>query len=105
VARCETAEATLKKHGDLDDRLVAIEKRERAAEVRDLQLQLTAQKEIAVSIKEIAMGLVRNTEYRKAIMNSESTPIMQQPQYAGGYPTQVGSEIKSSNTSTTESAA
>lgn len=103
IARRERAEADLKKHGDLAVREEAVAKRERDAEVRDLQLQLTAAKEVSSSIKEIAMGLVRNTEYRKSVVNSEMVPIERTPSYPGQQ-SWVEQHTKTNTTTTTENA-
>lgn len=103
TSRYENAEALLKKHADLDARLVAIENRERAAEVRDLQLQLAAAKELSASLKEIAMGLVRNTEYRKTVMNTETVPIERAPSYPG-QPSYVEHHTKTNSSTATDSA-
>lgn len=47
---------------------------ERDLKVIALEVQLTAEKDKAEFAKGVAMGLVRNTEYRKQIMESKNVP-------------------------------
>lgn len=56
----------------LEFREKEIEKRERALDLETLKYQLQAEKDKTIFSQNVAMGLVRNVEYRKNIFDSES---------------------------------
>jgi len=67
------------KFQDLDSRENKLEKERNSLEIEKLKYQLSAEKDKAETIKSIALGLVRNTEYRKEIFDSENvggTPVI-----------------------------
>jgi len=55
----------------IDARELAVSNSERDLKVKELQYQLESEKEKTAYTKEVALGLVRNTEYRKSILDSE----------------------------------
>lgn len=60
-----------KRNEALDGREKEIEAKEKAFEIEALKYQLSAEKDKTEFSKNIALGLVRNTEYRKTIFDSE----------------------------------
>jgi len=55
----------------LDAREKELEDKERNLEIELLKMRLDTQKTIAANNQEVAMGLVRNTEYRKHIFDNK----------------------------------
>ncbi len=71
----------LSEYRKLDDRNTAIEAREKAAEVAErkteiekLTYQLSSEKEKTEFSKSVALGLVRNIEYRRSLMDNTHEP-------------------------------
>jgi hypothetical protein len=62
----------ISKHGQLDNREVEISKKERFFEVEQLKYQLQAEKDKTDFTKSVALGLVRNVEYRNHVMESKN---------------------------------
>jgi hypothetical protein len=60
------------RNANIDAREVAVKEEERNMKVKNLEYQLQAEKEKTVLIREVTMGLVRNTEYKKTIFDNES---------------------------------
>lgn len=64
---------------DLDSREKTLEDKIIKLEIEQLKYQLSAEKDKTVFSQNLAMGLVRNTEYRKTIFDSENvggTPVI-----------------------------
>lgn len=57
----------------LDSREKEIETKEKSLELEQLKYQLQSEKDKTVFSQNIALGLVRNTEYRKTIFDSETS--------------------------------
>lgn len=53
-------------------REIAVTESERNLKVKELEFQLASEKDKTGFAKEVALGLVRNTEYRKTIFDNES---------------------------------
>jgi uncharacterized protein YdcH (DUF465 family) len=62
----------ISKHGQLDHREAEINKMERFFEVEQLKYQLQAEKEKTEFTKSVALGLVRNIEYRNNVMETKN---------------------------------
>jgi len=69
-------------HNKLSDREKAVATKEQAvleaernAKVVSLEVQLEAQKSMTKFAQDLAMGLVRNTEYRKSVFDSETKNV------------------------------
>lgn len=77
-------EISLKAAGDMKAREDAVAKREQAAELEALKVQLNAANASTQFVKEVALGLVRNTEFRENNFRSTNTPVMI-PSPGGGY--------------------
>lgn len=73
----------LDQHGALAIREKAVADRERLAELVELKTQIAAEKGNAEFARSVAMGLVRNTEYRHSVFESSNTPIVKDT--GGGY--------------------
>lgn len=69
-ARYERAEATLAKHAVLDARDEAVTKREASADLRDAKVALAAANENAKFARDVALGLVRNVEWRNQVFET-----------------------------------
>jgi hypothetical protein len=85
----------LRRHEDLAKREAAVVERERLQEVFELKAQLAATQQVAEHSMQITKDLVRNTEYRRTLANSETQYL---PTGSGGYPQQF-----TSNNGSTES--
>lgn len=59
--------AAIGKHELIDERVKAVETRERMAEIATLNIKLDAEREKSGFMREVTMGLVRNVEYRNSI--------------------------------------
>jgi HEPN domain-containing protein len=68
----------ISKHIALASREAAVDLRERAAEVSMLTIKLEAANGNTTFARDVAMGLVRNTDFRRTVFDSEysSTPII-----------------------------
>lgn len=86
-------EATIADYKKSDERNAALEAREKACDTQErdlkmktLEYQLQAEKEKTSFSKEVALGLVRNTEFRKDVFDTRSGPEGKDqygnPQYA-----------------------
>lgn len=80
LAQEDVFKETIKEYQKLDERNALLEEREKAItqveinkEVEKLKYQLEAEKEKTEFTKSVTMGLVRNTEYRKDIFDSETS--------------------------------
>ncbi len=96
--------AKLSEYRKLDDRNTAIEAREKAAEaaerkteIEKLTYQLASEKEKTEYTKNVALGLVRNVEYRKDIFDSKN-----QTGYSNGNNYIQPTPIITNNTETSE---
>lgn len=90
----------LKEHADLAQREIAVEARERAAEVAELKIRLAAAEGNTQFAKDVALGLVRNIEYRSgALTNRESEIAMPGSNGGPGYPHR--STLKTDESTTT----
>lgn len=77
----DSLNAKLTEYAKLDERNSALEAREnkviedeREIKLKTLQYQLDAEKEKTQFSKEVALGLVRNTEYRRILRDNTSQP-------------------------------
>lgn len=85
-------EETLDKHRHLATRETEVKAREEAVIKKEIEQQITQltfelgiEKEKAEFTKSVALGLVRNTLYRKNIFDTESQPGYNVPDGRGGY--------------------
>lgn len=108
-AEIKSLRKDLAKHAALDIREAAIDKVEKelavgqaAMQVEKLAHQLEVQQEKTKFVTEVAMGLVRNTEYRKTVFDSEinNVPYMG----PGGYQTTTTVNNSKSLTETSSTA-
>lgn len=100
--RIVVAESGLQKQAELTKREEEMSKREREAKIFELTTQLNAANENARFARDVAMGLVRNVEYRSSVM--ESTTNKSHPvQGNGAYSGFVGNSPTTETTSVTES--
>lgn len=102
-AKCEEAnrlKAEVEKHAALAVREAAVEERERKARITELETKLAAAQGNTEFARNVALGLVRNIEYRSSssVYGSESVPVQQ-----NGY-TNLQQAQTSSNNSETRSA-
>lgn len=67
----------LNQHKALDIRENEVAARERDAEIAGLKVQLNAEQRMSQYARDVAMGLVRNVEYRKSVFENGMTPISQ----------------------------
>jgi hypothetical protein len=77
----ETGLNTIKKYGEKDSRNNNLDAREKAIKEGEIQLkvdtleyQLESEKDKTKHAKELAMGLVRNTAYRKELFDTKTGP-------------------------------
>lgn len=77
------------RNASLDGREKIIQEKERNLEIETLKFQLSAEKEKTDFSKQVALGLVRNMEYRKTVFDNESKPYQDQHGY-----TQYGNTTK-----------
>ena len=68
-----------KREAELNAKAKELEERENKAEIESLKVKLEASKTIADNNKEMAMGLVRNIQYRKNIFDYENQAPYQDP--------------------------
>lgn len=73
-------QAELDIHTKLDDKIQALEERERNLKISILQIELEAEKYKTTFMNSVTMGLVRNVEYRQSIHESDfkTVPIVDQ---------------------------
>jgi hypothetical protein len=64
----------ISKHSLLDQREKVISEKERNLKIEELAYQLQAEKDKTDFTKQVALGLVRNTEYRRTLMDSVNDP-------------------------------
>jgi len=62
------------RNAELDTREEDLNLKVRLSVTNELNYQLEAEKDKTAFVKELAMGLVRNTEYRRELFNSQYTP-------------------------------
>jgi len=91
----------LSKHVDIDVREAEVSKRERNAEIEALKVQLAASQGNTQFAQNVALGLVRNVEYRNSVFGSsnKSEPIVRD-----GYQTGTSNTSENSNSNTTQQA-
>lgn len=70
--KLDIAKEELKKHGELSARETAVAEKERNADIAALKVQLEASQSNTKFAQDVAMGLVRNTEYRRNAFDGES---------------------------------
>lgn len=92
------AQEALAKHTEIDVRETAIKDRERLAEAAELRTRLDCAEKSAQFARDVALGLVRNTEFRRDVFNSNNGRQIAVP--SGGYVGAGGTE--NSSTSITE---
>ena len=87
----------LDEHAAIDQREAAVSAREIAAEIEALKVQLAAAQTNTQFAKDVAMGLVRNSEYRNTVFTTDNTttPLMRE-----GY--QIGSSTSNANSTVSE---
>lgn len=81
--KLNAANEELKKHGALATREAAVAEKERNAEIAALKVQLEAANSNTQFAKDVALGLVRNTEFRRNVFDSESTSTPIIPEGSG----------------------
>lgn len=81
--KLNAANEELKKHGALATREAAVAEKERNAEIAALKVQLEAANGNTQFAKDVALGLVRNTEFRRNVFDSESTSTPIIPEGSG----------------------
>lgn len=102
-------EETIDKHNSITNREQALKAREEILkeaetklEVKTLTYQLETEKEKVQFTKEVAMGLVRNTVFKKSIFDSEIQTPYNMPNNMGGttmvYPTPVNKSLNETQT-------
>lgn len=64
-------------YNNLETRKAELDEFERKLKIEALTYQLNSEKEKSAFCKEVAIGLVRNTEYRKTAYNNRAEPIVQ----------------------------
>lgn len=65
----------------LDAQAAELDKKQNQLKVDELTYQLAAEKEKTAFAKEVALGLVRNIEYRKDVFDNENKPFIDQNGY------------------------
>ncbi len=98
--RVDARDAQLKAHGDLAKRETELAERERNLRVTMLEGQLAAAHDKTKFAQDVALGLVRNVEYRHSVFANSTKQVAMPP--GGGY---TQSMPESSNTTDTSSAA
>lgn len=78
-------EARLNDYSEFDSRNSLLEAREKTVDqternlkIETLEFQILAEKEKTQFAKDVALGLVRNTEYKRTLFDSKSTPMNDQ---------------------------
>ena len=100
-------EDTINAHNDITVREREVKAREQAADKREMnaelekvKYQLEAEKDKTGFTKEVALGLVKNTVYRKTVFDSENQAPYQMPSLHGGTETVWPNPINKSLTET-----
>lgn len=70
--------AVILKDNDLDAKEKRLNKVESELEIDKLSYQLESEKDKTIFAKEVALGLVRNTEYRRSVFDNISEPTLDQ---------------------------
>lgn len=86
------------RNATLEAREKAVADGERNLKVATLEFQLTAEKEKTQFSKDVALGLVRNTEFRKHIFDSENQQGYQGANGQWIYPTPVNKSLDENKT-------
>ena len=73
-AAIDSLKTQLDKHKNLDKREKEITDKETAFEIEKLKYQLESEKDKTSFSKEVALGLVRNTQYRRDVFDNVSEP-------------------------------
>lgn len=68
----EELKSELSKHEKLYQREYAIDKAERNLEIEKLKYQLESEKQKSIFTREVALGLVRNAEYRSNVFENKN---------------------------------
>ena len=97
-SKLSAANTALNNHKALDKREVELAERERVLEITLLKQQLESANTNTQFARDVAMGLVRNTEYRRTALNSE---FRSEPIIPPGSSYQAGSATTNSNTNST----
>lgn len=71
-ARVKQEEELVSMRNNIAEREKTVAEKERVQEIANLQCQLAAEKDKSDFVKTLALGLVRNTEYRKTVFDNES---------------------------------
>jgi hypothetical protein len=95
----DARDAQLKRAGDLDARSADLDTRERNIKLTLLEGQLAAETSKTAFAKEVALGLVRNVEYRHSVFENSNKQV---PTMPGAY---TMSQSESSNKTDTSTAA
>ncbi len=98
-AQVETRDARLKQHAEIDKREAEVSQRERDLKITLLEAQLVTERDKSAFAKEVALGLVRNAEFRRTIFENSNKQV---PTMPGAY---TMGQNETSNTTTTESQA
>lgn len=77
------ANSLLNEHRNVDLKIQDLEVKERALEISELKIKLETEKDKSKFAQDVAMGLVRNTNYRKHIFDSSHEQIPVADQYGG----------------------
>lgn len=98
-------EATIADYKKFDERNAALEAREKACDIQErdlkvktLEYQLQTEKEKTQFSKDVALGLVRNLEYRKNIFDSENQSGYNGPNGNWIQPTPVNKSLDETKT-------
>ena len=100
-AQVNTATEELKKHDALAAREAAVSEKERNADIAALKVQLEAAQGNTQFAKDVALGLVRNSEFRRTVYDNEnrSDPIIPP---GATYPQGSANSTVSRSTNTTD---
>lgn len=85
TSKLKGIEIELAKYKDLEEREAKLLEATRQLDIQKLQHELSCEKEKTQFSKDIALGLVRNTEYRKSIFESYTDGQPVKDQYGGVY--------------------
>lgn len=96
-SRVTTRDIELKRAGDLDARTTELDTRERNMKIATLEIQLAAEVSKTAFAREVALGLVRNVEYRHSVFENQNRQVPQQP---GMYTQSVTESSNKTDTST-----
>lgn len=82
TSRLHDAEAQLKKHAELRAREIVVEEKERNLRIKELELELAAEKRVSGFATDTVLRLVRNVEYRNSTLSQVPVVV---PGGASGY--------------------